>query len=109
MQHYPNFPTQEPRGPRTWYGVIARFSTGEEREVGREVQGDPEAAGRAALFAWHRYHGTAHVEVWADGEQFAYVTFNPRTHDKTPFLCQPGFCAHHLCGQIPPDECFCQR
>ncbi|MET7622736.1 hypothetical protein [Streptomyces sp. NPDC005408] len=106
MQFYPDFPTTEPRGGRTVYGVVARLPNGKESEIG-EWTGDAEAAGAAALSAHRRYHGSARVEVWADGAQFAYVTFHPRTHDKTPFLCQPGFCAHHECGLIPPEKCFC--
>lgn len=102
---YPDFPAVEPRGGRTWYAVTVRFSSGQEKDV-YEGQGDADKAGREALSAFRRYHG-AHVEVLADGAVFAYVTFVPCTHDKTPFLCEPGFCWHHQCGQIPPEQCGC--
>ncbi|MEV6782701.1 hypothetical protein [Streptomyces sp. NPDC051098] len=104
MQFYPDFPTMEPRGGRTLYAVLAVLANGKEIEVG-EWTGDADAAGAAALSAYRRYHRTARVEVWADGAQFAYVTHHPRTHDKTPVLCQPGFCPDPLCGQIPPAQC----
>lgn len=102
---YPDFPTGEPRGGRTWYGVLALLSSGHEVVVA-EFQGDADRAGHEALNAFRRYHG-ARVEVLAEGAPFAYVTFNPRTHEKTPFLCQAGFCWHRQCGEIPPERCGC--
>ena len=108
MLRFPNFPTHEPMGGYTWFGVYAELSNGQERTIG-EWQGSHNAkkAGDAALSAWRRYHGAASVRVLVDGSPWAYVTVNPRTHDKTPFLCQAGFCWHPECGQIPPEECGC--
>jgi hypothetical protein len=107
VQVYPNFPTIEPRGGRTIYNVTADLSDGTTREVG-EWTGDPEAAGAAAIAAYLRYHRAAYVLIMADGDSFAYVTHHPRTHDKTPFLRQPGFCADDRCGEIPPERCLCR-
>lgn len=106
MQFYPDYPTLEPRGGRTIYGVIAIFSNGKDALIA-EIQGDADEAGRVALSAWRRYHGSARVEILCDGCSWAYVTVDRRTHEKEPFLCQAGFCHHHLCGQIPPEECYC--
>ncbi|GGX55938.1 hypothetical protein [Streptomyces chartreusis] len=105
---YPDFPSQpgEPRGGFTHYAVTARLADGREVEVG-EWLGDAERAGEEALKAYERYYRRAYVEVLLDGCAFAYVTHNPRTHEKTPFLSQPGFCWHHACGQVPPEQCGC--
>lgn len=104
---YPNFPMSGfTRDSRSYYGVVAYLPNGEEREVGEWI-GDPEAAGTAALSAYARYYRTARVEVLCDGANFAYVAVNPRVPRGTPFLCEAGFCAHHECGEIAPDECFC--
>ncbi|MFG2793987.1 hypothetical protein [Streptomyces sp. NPDC048419] len=106
---YPNFPSQPgvPRGGYTYYAVTARFPNGREVEVG-EWQGDAEKAGEAALKAYERYYRDACVEVLCDGGPFAYVTHDPRTPERTPFLCQSGFCWHPACGQVPPEECGCR-
>lgn len=108
-QVYPDFPSQPgvPRGGFTVYAVMARFPNGREVEVG-VWQGDAEGAGEAALRAYGRYHAGAYVEVLCDGGPFAYVTHDPRTHAKAPFLCQPGFCWHRECGLVPPEECGCR-
>ncbi|MER7816620.1 hypothetical protein [Streptomyces sp. NPDC096153] len=106
MLTYPDFPTFEPKGRRTWYTVTATLPDKREIEIG-EWQGDPDAAGAAALCAYRRYHAGAYVLIMADGCAFAYVTHHPRTHEKIPLLQQPGFCAHYRCGEIPPEECFC--
>ena len=105
---YTDFPSPPgvPRGSFPWYAVTASFPNGREVEVG-EWLGDPESAGQEALRAYERYKRGACVEVLVDGCVFAYVTHNPRTHEKAPFLCHPGFCWHHACGQVPPEECGC--
>lgn len=107
LPRYPDFPTMEPRGGRTIYSVVALFSNSEQREIGEWV-GDPQGAGKAAIGAYIRYHRSAYVEVMVDGTNFAYVTHHPRTHEKTPFLCQVGFCADANCGEVPPEQCLCK-
>ncbi|MFB8031305.1 MULTISPECIES: hypothetical protein [unclassified Streptomyces] len=104
---YPDFPTMERRGGRTIYEVFVTLSNGKEVDIGEWV-GDPHAAGKAAIAAYLRYHCSAYVLVMLDGTNFAYVTHHPRTHEKTPFLCQVGFCADDRCGQVPPDQCLCK-
>lgn len=103
---YPNFPTGISRNSRSFYGVVAVLPNGEDRVIGEWI-GDAEAAGRAALDAFARYHRSAHVEILCDGANFAYVTVNPRVPRGTPFLREAGFCAHYQCGEIPPGDCFC--
>ncbi|MFF4248987.1 hypothetical protein ACFYY2_31600 [Streptomyces sp. NPDC001822] len=104
---YPHFPTIEPKGGRTIYGVVVTFSNDEGYEVGEWV-GDPRTAGKAAIAAYLRHHRSAYVEVMLDGTSFAYVTHHPRTHEKTPFLCQVGMCADDRCGEVPPEKCLCK-
>jgi len=105
-----SFPSQEPIGAYTEFAAIAELSNGSEKVIG-EWQGsqNAEAAGAAALSAWHLYHGTAHVQIFVDGTPWAYVAVRPLTHEKAPFLCPSGFCWHSKCGQISPEECYCRR
>ncbi|MEU4266223.1 hypothetical protein ACYCCF_30085 [Streptomyces argenteolus] len=104
---YPDFPTIEARGTRTIYDVAVQLSPDKWEEVGEWV-GDPHAAGNAAIAAYLRYHRSAYVEILMDGTNFAYVTHHPRTHEKTPFLCQVGMCADSRCGEVPPEQCLCK-
>ena len=89
-----------------WYGVVALIGT-REIVIG-EWQGDYARAESEAISAFKRYHGKASVTVMMDGGSWRHVAVAPFA-GSVPVVIDAGFCLHPLCGQIPPEECYCSR